>query len=168
MTTTPAQPVLPPPRNLETLSADMTGSGPAAADAAPAVNVTLSEIVTRTVKLPTNARNDSPLNVSVLNLKGLAAIEKKFGSFEAMDRLFLSTESPTAGVLSLITILVNQDRADHDELTEETVGRYIDGTRLPFIRGIIEDMTRPLRGAASESAAKAKDPATTSPAAGVG
>lgn len=127
--------------------------------ASPAVEVTLSDIVTRSVSIPTNATADTPVRVRPINLKGLASIERRFGSFDKIEEQLQNTATPTADVVALITILVNQDRSEHEELTEETVGRMIDGSRVPFLRKLIEEMTRPLPVAAPAAAPAA--PATT-------
>lgn len=118
--------------------------------------VTLADIVTRSVELPLNANADTPIRVRPINLKGMANIEREFGSFDAIDAHLASTATPTLSTLKLITILVNQDRAEHEELSFEAVGRMIDGTRLPLIRSVLEAMTRPLRVAAP-AAAKAPE-----------
>ncbi len=143
---------------------DVGPAAPADPAAPPAVEVTLAQIVTRTVKLPTNARADSPLRVSTLNLKGLARIEQEFGSLDAVDEAVKDKGRGSASLLKLVTILVNQDLPDGSELSEEAVGRALSADRIALVNRVVEEMTRPLRAAP----AGAKTAATEPPAAPTG
>lgn len=138
-----AVPLSPPPLTLSDISGDISPR----MDSPPgtrAVAVTLAQIITRTVSLPSGADGSSPVRVSMLNLKGLAAIEEKFGGLDRIDSVLAESKSPTRALLDLVTILANQDLPDEMAYTPEAIGRMLTADRIEFVKRVIVEMTRPL------------------------
>lgn len=117
--------------------ADITSEKPAKGQ--EPIKLTLYQILMgEHENLPTTDPNRE-VQVSSLNLKGLALIEQTFGGLEHIPAKCSMVE-----MIKLCTILVNQDLAKAEELSEDDVSRLLDGHRVALITKIIGKLLTPL------------------------
>ncbi len=90
-----------------------------------------------TARIPTLDKSKE-VKVNSLNLKGLALIEREFGGLEQIPE-----RRTVAQTITLIAILINQDRDESEHLSTDDVGRLIDGRRIDVATAAIQQLLTP-------------------------